>query len=337
MHTPRGVALAASAGTGAPRLFRSRTPVATVLLGHSFFVPGESRHYSIDRLRRQLDWLCHNHRPISVPQLLQGLEKGMIPDGAVVVTTDDALLDVYEISEEFKAFGVPLAVFVCVGWVHTKRDSAADLVMEIATAIQWYAGPDSKIDLGNKFRFELTTSNKARVIDQILDERESIEPYLEELSAKISALSQPASDRTVCNWRELGALASSGVHIGAHSVSHVRISQMSAIRQDFEITESKRTLDAKIGDCVSFAYPYGVQGTYDASTYARVKNAGFRCAFLSHSDFVTTTSDNFELPRISLPDADMPLYEFKARVRGGGIPFRKLKEGLKRFSGKRAR
>lgn len=335
MHTAKGVALAASAAVGAPRFFRSASPAATVLLGHSFFVPGESRRHSIDRLRRQLDWLRHNHRPISIPQLLQGLEKGMIPDGAVVVTTDDALLDVYEVSEEFKAFGVPLAVFVCVGWVHSKNDSAADLLREIATAIQWYAGPDSEIDLGNTFRFELTSSKKAAIIDHILKERESIEPYLEELCAKINALSQPAPYRTVCNWRELVALAASGVHIGAHSVSHVRISKMSAIRQDFEIKESKRVLDAKIGDCVSFAYPYGVQGTYDASTYNRVKNAGFRCAFLSHSDFVTTTSDNFELPRISLPDADMPLYEFKARVRGGGIPVRKLKEGLKRLSGKK--
>ena len=115
MHTPKGVVLSASAGVGAPRLFQATGPVATVLLSYSFFAPGESQRHSIDRLRRQLEWLRRNYRPISVPQLLQELEKGAPPDGAVVVTTDDALLDVYKVSEEFKSFGVPLAVFVCVG------------------------------------------------------------------------------------------------------------------------------------------------------------------------------------------------------------------------------
>ena len=47
------------------------------------------------------------------------------------------------------------------------------------------------------------------------------------------------------------------------------MSQMSAIRQDFEINESKRALDSKIGKCISFAYPYGVQGTYDNSAHAQ--------------------------------------------------------------------
>ena len=336
MHTPKGVVLAASAGIGAPRLFQPMGPVATVLLSHSFFVPGESRGHSIDRLRYQLDWLQRNYRPISVPELLQSLGRGTVPDGAVVVTTDDALLDVYEVSEEFNAFEVPLAVFVCVGWVHSEDRSATDRLIEMVTAIHWYDGPDSRIDLGNRFGFELTKSTKTAIIDNILMKRDSIEPYLDELCDKIGALSKPAPHRSVCNWLELRELASAGVHVGAHSISHVRISQMSAIRQDFEIKESKRALDRKIGACVSFAYPYGVKGTYDASTHAQVKKAGFRCAFLSHSDFVTPDSDSFELPRISIPSADMPLYEFKARVRGGGVPLRKLKDGLRRLSGKRA-
>jgi peptidoglycan/xylan/chitin deacetylase (PgdA/CDA1 family) len=305
-------------------------------LGHSFFVPRESKRDSIERLRRQLEWLRCAYNPISVPQLLQKLEQGTVPDRAVVVTTDDALLDVYEVSEEFKSFGVPLAVFVCVGWVQSEGESAPERLIEAVTALHWYNGPDSKVDLGNGLSFELTASKKPAIIDCILEERETIEPYLSTLCAKISALKEPGLHRSVCNWRELRELAASGVHIGAHSVSHVRISQMSAIRQDFEIKESKRTIDTKIGQCISFAYPYGVQGTYNEATLAQVKEAGFRCAFLSHSDFVTTRDDAFELPRISIPGGDMPLYEFKARVRGGGIPLRKLKEGLTRFSSKKA-
>src|SRR6476620_6727864 len=185
MHSPKGVVLAASASIGAPCLFLPAGPAATVLLGHSFFVPGESKRNSIDRLRRQLEWLRRAYNPISVPQLLQQLEEGTVPDRAVVVTTDDALLDVYEVSKEFKTFGVPLAVFVCVGWVQSEGESAPDRLIEAVTAIHWYNGPDSKVDLGNGLSFELTESKKAANIDRILKERGSIEPYLWTLCAKI--------------------------------------------------------------------------------------------------------------------------------------------------------
>ena len=77
---------------------------------------------------------------------------------------------------------------------------------------------------------------------------------------------------------------------------------------------------------MTFAYPFGIRGTYDDATRAELRAAGFRAAFLTRSDVVTSSSSMLELPRITLPDIPIPLVEFKARVRGGGIPFRKLKE-----------
>jgi hypothetical protein len=92
--------------------------------------------------------------------------------------------------------------------------------------------------------------------------------------------------------------------------------------------ESKRVIESKIGSCTAFAYPSGMRGTYNKSTLAELKAAGFEGAFVTHSDFVTVPSPTFELPRITLPDVPMSLYEFKARVRGGGIPLQKLKRFL---------
>jgi peptidoglycan/xylan/chitin deacetylase (PgdA/CDA1 family) len=158
-------------------------------------------------------------------------------------------------------------------------------------------------------------------------QRAALLPHLEEFCMKVIALRERRrSRRAVCNWSELQKLAFSGVYIGAHSISHAPISQMSAVRRNFEINESKRYIEAKFGSCAAFAYPFGSRGTYNSSTLAEVKDAGFQAAFLSHSDVITATSPIFELPRITLPDSPMPLLEFKARVRGGGIPLRKLRE-----------
>jgi peptidoglycan/xylan/chitin deacetylase (PgdA/CDA1 family) len=266
------------------------------------------------------------YKPISIPELIEGLTKGVVPDSSVAITTDDAHLDVYDVAVEFSNFGVPLAVFVCPGWVALQDWSESDALIRAVNAIQWYEGTDARISFGKIFSCELSASRKSANIDWVLSEQALLLPHLEELCIKINALTKPAPRRSICNWSELRKLSSLGVYIGAHSVSHVPISQMSAIRRRFEICESKSVIDRKIGSCTTFAYPYGIRGTYDDSTHAELKAAGFEGAFLTHSDVITASSPAFGLPRISLPDVPMPLFEFKARVRGGGIPLRLLKE-----------
>src|SRR5262249_49946210 len=75
-------------------------PSARVLLSH-YFLFDESRSQSIDRLRRELDFISRRFRPIGVPELLAHLAEGNIPDDALVYTTDDVHRDVFEVHEEF--------------------------------------------------------------------------------------------------------------------------------------------------------------------------------------------------------------------------------------------
>ena len=249
-----------------------------------------------------------------------------MPDRSIVVTTDDAKFDIYEVSEEFRNFGVPLAIFVCVGWVTLHDFSENDTLIRAVDALEWYRGPDTRIRFGNRYICDLSASKKAMNVDWILNERQSLLPHLEELCTKISALGDSRhSKHTICNWSELQELASSGSYIGAHSISHIPISQMSAVRRNFEINESKRVIEAKFGSCTSFAYPYGMRVTHNSSIQTELRSAGFQAAFLNHSDVVIESSPKFELPRIAIPDAPMPLTEFKTRVQGGGIPFQRLK------------
>lgn len=139
----------------------------------------------------------------------------------------------------------------------------------------------------------------------------------------------PERPRTVCNWSELRELTEAGVHIGAHSVTHVPIAEMTPIRQQFEVNVSKTLIAERIGECSTFAYPFGTRGSYSAVTSEIIKSAGYDAAFLTHTDFVTANSHPLELARITLPDLPLPLYEFKARVRGGGLPLRLLKDALR--------
>src|SRR4051812_16012484 len=73
------------------RLFRKRSmSSAASLLFHNFFPEGENKKDGIDRLRRELDWICANYIPISLPQFVASLATATLQDRAVLVTSDDA-------------------------------------------------------------------------------------------------------------------------------------------------------------------------------------------------------------------------------------------------------
>ena len=325
VQAARRLALTASAGLGVPNLLRPRSqPSVSALLFHRFFDPGEHRRQGVERLRRQLEWLRANYTPISLPQFMEGLRSGVLPERAVLVTADDARIDLLGVIEEFKAFDVPLAVFVCAGWTASaSKGTGTDLVARAAVAIQWHEQADVELRFGRNRVFALSQANKAQNIDRLIAECDDLTPDLEELCDRVEGMVDAPPQ--CCTWSDLQGLLAAGVSMGAHSVTHVCMSTTSAIRRRFEIAESKRLCELMLGPCHTFAYPYGTPETQSEATRAELESAGYAAAFLTHSEFITAKSDVFALPRISMPDVSMSLREFKARASGAGIALRRLK------------
>lgn len=314
---------------GTPRLYWKRgQPTVATLLFHRFVDTEEAHSDGIDRLRRQLQWLHSNYTPISLSRFVSGLHDDSLPDNAVLVTTDDALTNIFEVADEFKSFEVPLSAFVCAGWTASASSGTGeDLTARAVAAIQWYDGNRIEAVFGNGRRLMLTETDKAQNIDTLIAESSLPQPELAELCERLEG---PRSQwrRICCTWNELRELAGKGVGIGAHSVSHVRLSRTSPIRCRFEIAESKRLCEALLGRCEAFAYPYGTPESHSAQTRDELQRAGFTVAFLTHSDLVTASSDSMTLPRMAMPDEVMTLPEFQARARGAGIALRRVKELL---------
>jgi peptidoglycan/xylan/chitin deacetylase (PgdA/CDA1 family) len=112
------------------------------------------------------------------------------------------------------------------------------------------------------------------------------------------------------------ALAAGGlVEVGAHTVSHARLSAIPAAVQRDEITGSKRTLEETLGRSVtSFAYPFGGPEHYSADSVALVKEAGFARACSTSPGLVQRDSDVFQLPRVIVNDCDGDAFEARLRA-----------------------
>ena len=115
----------------------------------------------------------------------------------------------------------------------------------------------------------------------------------------------PPSNRTV-TADELSAVARLPLmEVGAHTVSHPRLSALPASAQAVEVAESRRQIEQIVGRSVtSFAYPFGGPGDYTRETVAAVRAAGFERACSNFFEPVDGSTDPFQVPRLTVPDCD---------------------------------
>ena len=311
----------------------SRATCLTTILFHRFFFDEEPVEKGRDRLKRQCEWLRKNYTPMSLPAALKGLRVGQFPSRPLLITMDDALIDILEVRDIFESFELPITIFVCVGWCEnaSSRDSSQDSqVARLVTMLEWYEGPDKDLEIDSgRVRVRLHRGQRDVTIDQLLANQTELRPHLPHILAQLSEVTRRNSRRNVCTWDELIDLHATGTHIGCHSVSHVNLGAASPTRMAFEIIVARRILEAKFGECPVFAYPFGTPGSFTCLTAAELEKAGFQFAFLTHSDFADKNTDPFELPRIALPDRSISYVEFCVRVAGAGVALRKIRQSLR--------
>lgn len=95
------------------------------------------------------------------------------------------------------------------------------------------------------------------------------------------------------------------VEIGAHTLTHARLSNLTQEEQRYEIIEGRRRLEAVVGRAVtSFSYPFGRPGDYSETTVRLVREAGFHSACANTQGGITPHTDLWRLPRVYVRDCD---------------------------------
>ena len=116
------------------------------------------------------------------------------------------------------------------------------------------------------------------------------------------------------NLMELRELADTGMAIGAHTISHPMLSQMTEHLAFREISESRTQLEAALGKPVwALAYPFGNAEAVSAREPELAKRAGFKCAFMNVED--GRGSGWFAFPRIHV-SSETTVAELEAHVSG---------------------
>jgi peptidoglycan/xylan/chitin deacetylase (PgdA/CDA1 family) len=287
-----------------------------------------------ERFTEHLELISDAYEPVSLADLVAAKREAEAPARSVAITFDDGYADNLLVAKPLlERSGVPATVFVTSGYVGGRRlfwwDELERLVLRCgrlpsAVALEiggdilhWeldddatYASPcaaeraDWTVldvhDPGPRQQMYRDLAVRLRPLD---------EPERERVLEQLRLLAEPENGATDENPRpltqnEVAHLAESGlVDIGAHTVTHPKLSDLLPERQQEEIVRGKSELEDVLGRRISsFAYPYGAHSDFDETTVVLVREAGFDHACTSMPGRFRSSRDPFAIPRLPVRD-----------------------------------
>lgn len=300
------------------RSARRARGAAVVLLYHRIASPDHD-HWGncVDpkRFAEHLESIATRFHPISLRDLGETITRGAIPPQSVCVTFDDGYRDNLDVAKPLlERYEVPATVFVVSGYVDSGRefwwdelerlclygDLPRTLRLELPGEVfVWEAsntgaGPNPSWRAWHRpqtERQELYVLLYERLI--ALDDRER----RAELGRVASLVGTDRRDVLTSTTREITCLGDGDlVEIGAHTVTHPRLSDLPASLQYEEIAGAKTELEELLGRPVeSFAYPHS---SYDDVTITAVREAGYALACGGPGRGIAAHTSVFDIPRI---------------------------------------
>lgn len=253
----------------------------------------------------QMDALARSRRVVPLERMAEAVERRRAPANWVAITFDDGYADLlHEALPAMQRSGCPATLFATTGVL----DGGGFWWDRLSEAIFRPQRLPRSLDLGKgerRFVWEEPPAGPDRhqLHLDLWRRLRALAPEMREQElSRIEGWAgiAPARERDRALTRaELRRLAESGLFsIGAHSISHPSLPQLSRAEKAAEIAGSRRDCEEILGHQVSsFAYPFG---DMDEQSREEVRRAGFRFACSTVPEPVRPTSSRFALPRISV-------------------------------------
>ncbi len=245
------------------------------------------------------------------------------PKPAVAVTFDDGYADnaiaALPILEEI---GVPATFFVSTGMIGTVREFWwHELDRILLSGQNLPASFTLQDDCSGKRWSTDTRSEREQCYREIVHlmsraDPERRENWLAQIRLWSHCGNEPVdSPHRTMTPDELRILAASSVAtIGAHTVTHSRLSSLSIAAQREEITTSKKHLEAWLGREINvFSYPFGKRRDYTKGTIALCREAGFAKAAANFPGQAHQWTNPYRIPRILVRNWPGALFAEKLR------------------------
>jgi peptidoglycan/xylan/chitin deacetylase (PgdA/CDA1 family) len=260
--------------------------------------PDELHRQRFDDMCRWLaDWF--NILPLDVA--VTQLKAGTLPSRAACITFDDGYADNCEVAMPIlQTYGMTATFFIATGFLDGGR-MWNDTIIE---AIRGCALPEIDLTSIRLGRHTLDTNARKRAAITTLINGVKYYPPAERIAVSehvaSSALVTPRSNLMMTS-QQVRMLRHAGMQVGAHTVSHPILANLTIDQATREIADSKAFLEHLLGERVGlFAYPNGKpHQDYSTDSVEVVRSLDFDVAVNTQWGFADRTSDALEIRRFT--------------------------------------
>lgn len=234
---------------------------------------------------------------------MQYIQEGKsLPEKAVVITFDDGYKDNYLYAyPSLNKYHIPATIFLTTA--HVGRGKLfwwdkVNYVIQHTTVNQLNLG-----ELGNYLlQSELDKFYaKPIIVEGLKKLSEEEKNLLIEKLLNILEVDIPTDlgKQLILSWDEVREMSNDGIAFGAHSVNHSVLTNLPLRQAKWEITQSKKDIEEKIGtQATAFSYP---NGDFNAELVEFIRESGFTYAVSAGTPRLISSKDNpYTLSRIGL-------------------------------------
>lgn len=283
-------------------------------------------YVDVDEFEAQMEFIKNFYHPISETDIIHSVNnRKKLPDYSIWITFDDGYRDIYTRAFPIlKKYKIPATVFITTGFINKTIIPCKDY---IAYAVRMRGmeeikhSIDEKVEilpLGNKEEQNNTIKRLCGVLEnKSRFEQEYLKKLIELFKVKIEDIPD-----IFLRWDEIKKMSQDGLSIGAHTVTHRRLSLLSSEEIEKEVLESKSEIEERLGKkVISFAYPKGEKSKVDSERSIPIlKNSNFKLAVATNGGFnsINTTDDLLNLNRLGT-SCDDTLKFFKVKMLMGAF------------------
>jgi peptidoglycan/xylan/chitin deacetylase (PgdA/CDA1 family) len=284
-----------------PRIGSLRKNSLSVLLYHRIAPAtsgsnmGYRRIFNANRTEfaQQLDYIKRYYNPINLQEGLAWLhDSHELAPNSILLTFDDGYLDnLTEALPEMVKRGIPGVLFVTSGFIDGTAFPFWDWVAE---AFQTTDVQEAVLPLLGLRVLRTHASRNIATDDWIERAKKTDGKALDGALCDLAVvLGRPVwtspPEGLFMDWSGVRGMMQSGIAIGAHTVTHPVMTNVSDAVVTAEILESKKAIEAQIGTPVlSFAFPFGLSGDFHTQHEDALRAAGFRVSFCGTGGLATT-------------------------------------------------
>jgi peptidoglycan/xylan/chitin deacetylase (PgdA/CDA1 family) len=303
---------------------------AKILLYHSIsttessFIKGTNCWIPPERFNAHLNYLKKFYRVISLQELVEHLEKGVIPSRSVVVTFDDGFADNFLWAYPYlKRHQITATIFLTTDAIDNHKPIWIQELCYLVNTV----GVERIVDHLNASADKLNTAPLVVKTGSDMSLTEQLEKHL------VYRLHKSDRENIICelyshfhlqkkkifsnnnyflNWYQIHQMHADKLCFGNHGASHSSFGAMSLTEQKNDIINSKRIIEQNIGKgFLPFAYPFGQSNDYTYETAKIIRQTGHNCIVTAEPTSNDVNASPYELGRIHVENVPVYLLAFE--------------------------